>query len=95
MVDFKQTQRNQSKKIEERKLAFMEKAKNVHGEKYDYSLTNYIRNKEHVTITCNRCSNSFEQLPIVHLNGYGCFICIKGYKEYRVESVDLFTSIPA
>jgi predicted nucleic-acid-binding Zn-ribbon protein len=53
---------------------FIEKAKKIHGEKYDYSLVNYINNKKPVTIICPIHGN-FEQVPNYHLEGNGCQKC--------------------
>ena len=41
---------------------FLDKCKNVHGNKYDYSLVNYINNKTKVVITCPT-HGEFEQTP--------------------------------
>jgi len=55
---------------------FIEKAKNKHGDKYDYSLVNYINCRTKVKIICNRCKKTFEQRPDTHLEGRGCpFAC--------------------
>lgn len=56
---------------------FIERAKEIHGESYAYSQTNYINNHTIIKIKCNRCGNEFEQLPINHLQGKGCPICAK------------------
>ena len=39
-------------KLEERKNAFIEKAKERHGDKYDYSKVEYINNSTKVCIVC-------------------------------------------
>lgn len=53
---------------------FIEKAVNVHGDKYDYSLVSYKGNKVPVSIIC-REHGTFFQLPYVHLSGSGCPVC--------------------
>ena len=53
---------------------FVEKAKEIHGNKYDYSKVNYIDNKTKIIIICNK-HGQFEQSPNNHLTGYGCLIC--------------------
>lgn len=53
---------------------FVERAKQVHGEKYDYSETVYISNKQPVTIICPE-HGPFQQRPINHLSGKGCPYC--------------------
>lgn len=50
---------------------FIQRAKDVHGDKYDYSKTNYIYSKELVTITCRK-HGDFEQIAREHLKGAGC-----------------------
>jgi pyridoxine/pyridoxamine 5'-phosphate oxidase len=59
---------------------FIEKAKQVHGNKYDYSKVNYINNRTPVCIICPE-HGEFWQEPKHHLNGYGCQIC----KESKLE----------
>ena len=51
---------------------FIEKAKLVHGNKYDYSLVEYKNSKTKVKIKCNDCGRVFEQFPFNHLDGHGC-----------------------
>lgn len=53
---------------------FIIKAKAVHGDKYDYSLSNYSTAKEKVTINC-RIHGDFMQSPESHLAGRGCRKC--------------------
>ena len=53
---------------------FIEKAKKVHGDKYDYSKVNYINNHTRVTIICP-IHGEFEQLPHNHLSGAICLLC--------------------
>ena len=49
-------------------------AKELHGDKYDYSKTNYISANDNVIITC-KTHGDFEQIPRVHLRPTGCFRC--------------------
>ena len=53
---------------------FIEKAKVVHGDKYDYSLVEYKNAKTKVRIICP-IHGVFEQIPSSHLNGNGCYKC--------------------
>lgn len=53
---------------------FIEKARAVHGDRYDYSRAVYVRSKDKVIITCAKHSD-FEQTPSDHLRGYGCSRC--------------------
>ena len=63
---------------------FIEKAKEIHGEKYDYSKTVYGKNdKEKVCIICPK-HGEFYQSPLTHLSGSGCRYCNKG-KVFNTE----------
>ena len=42
-----------------RRDEFIQKAKEAHGDKYDYSKVNYINSKTPVIIICNVCGNEF------------------------------------
>ena len=55
--------------------SFIEKAKKIHGDKYEYSLVEYINNKTKVKIICST-QNNFEIKPNDHLNGSGCPRCV-------------------
>lgn len=53
---------------------FIEKAKQVHGDSYDYSYVKYLSSDYKVTIKCNK-HGLFEQDPTNHLMGQGCPEC--------------------
>jgi hypothetical protein len=53
---------------------FINKAKEIHNNKYNYSKVNYINGKTKIIITCNT-HGDFEQLPINHLSGQDCSKC--------------------
>lgn len=55
---------------------FIEKALKVHGNKYDYSKTEYINSLTKVTIICPD-HGDFEQVPSNHTRGKGCLMCGK------------------
>ncbi len=55
---------------------FIQKAKKVHGDKYDYSKVEYINNSTNVCIICPE-HGEFFQRPSNHLNGCGCPKCAK------------------
>ena len=59
---------------------FIEKARKVHGDNYDYSKVNYINNHTKVCIICS-VHGEFWQTPSDHLGGCGCPIC----KESKLE----------
>jgi UDP-2,3-diacylglucosamine pyrophosphatase LpxH len=54
---------------------FIKKAKEIHGDKYDYLEVNYIDSQTHVTIKCITCNYTFETIPNNHLRGKGCKNC--------------------
>jgi hypothetical protein len=61
---------------------FIEKAKKVHGDKYDYSKTIYTIAHNKVIITCPK-HGDFEQEASSHLCGKGCPLCAHGGKVYK------------
>lgn len=64
---------------DEKTLTFIEKAKKVHGDKYDYSKVEYINSKTKVCIICPK-HGEFWQEASSHLRGHGCLLC---YNENR------------
>lgn len=54
--------------------SFIKKAKEVHGDKFDYSKVVYKNNKTDVTIICPS-HGEFSQKPNNHLSGHGCTYC--------------------
>lgn len=57
---------------------FIEKARKVHGDKFDYSMVHYTHCRMPITIKCNVCGTIFEQPPANHLNSNGgCPTCRK------------------
>jgi very-short-patch-repair endonuclease len=54
--------------------AFIEKARLLHGDRYDYAVTDYITARKKVNISC-RGHGIFRQAPYSHLTGYGCPKC--------------------
>lgn len=53
---------------------FIKRAKEIHGDKYDYSKVQYINNWTKVTIICP-VHGEFEQIPANHLQCKGCNNC--------------------
>jgi len=56
---------------------FIARAVQTHGSKYDYSKTQYINERTHIEIFCNRCKSFFVQNPYTHLHSLGCPNCHK------------------
>ena len=53
---------------------FIVKSKKIHGNKYDYSLVDYIGTHDKVKIICKK-HGEFKQQPNQHLSGNGCIEC--------------------
>ena len=64
---------------------FINEAKEIHGDKYDYSLTNYIGYSNKVCIICPE-HGEFCQKPISHLRGQGCPNCKESKLEKEVRN---------
>lgn len=62
---------------------FIEKAKKVHGDKYDYSKTIYISDNSNITIICPM-HGEFEQKANNHLNKEGCPVCNSPKGELKI-----------
>ena len=65
---------------------FINKAKDVHGDKYDYSKVEYINRRTEVCIICPECGE-FQQTPHSHLAGNGCPKC-KGWVFNTEDFID-------
>ena len=71
---------------------FIERAKLVHGDRFDYSLVEYKNSQKNVKIIC-REHGVFEQKPNNHLNGSICFKCgLKNRSDKRRDTLDIFVS---
>ena len=53
---------------------FIEDAVNIHEDKYDYSLVEYVNTNTQISIICTE-HGEFNQLPRAHLRGAGCPNC--------------------
>ena len=53
---------------------FIKRAKKTHGDKYDYSKTNYTKMHDKVAIICPK-HGVFYQLATGHIHGKGCGKC--------------------
>ena len=54
--------------------SFIEKARSIHGNRFDYSLVAYVNAKTKITIICPK-HGSFEQTPDSHYSRIGCKSC--------------------
>ena len=62
------------------KEIFIKKSKEIHNNKYDYSLVVYENALKKVKIICKE-HGIFEQRPNDHLSGYGCIKCSGRYRK--------------
>ena len=83
---------------------FIEKAKIIHGNKYDYSQVVYVNSLTNVKILCKECGNIFKQRPGDHINKkYGCPKCGRKHvgkvladlqkkttEQFITEAIELF-----
>lgn len=70
----------------------IDKFKQVHGDVYDYSLVEYIRDDDKVSIIC-RVHGIFLQKASNHYNGKGCYACGRlSSGKSRLTSVDEFVT---
>lgn len=69
---------------------FIQKAKNLHGNTYDYSKVQYTSSKKKVDILCNAHGN-FSQTPKAHMQGQGCPKCgnITQYNRFSYSEWEL------
>jgi ferredoxin-like protein FixX/very-short-patch-repair endonuclease len=75
------------KKIRSNTDAFIEKARKLHGNKYDYSKVDYITIDDPVIIICPS-HGEWSQTPKAHLRPYGCFKC--GIEEVNRNNMTSF-----
>lgn len=70
---------------------FIEEAKQIHGDKYDYSKVEYDGNDKDVVIICKK-HGEFKQKPFNHLHGTGCPRCKRSILEEKTANVlnDMF-----
>jgi len=54
---------------------FLERAKSVHGDKYDYSKITYLYESDKITIICKKHQIEFQQSVHKHSAGQGCKKC--------------------
>lgn len=69
----------------DKETQFIEKAKNIHGDKYDYSLVEYYNRYTPVRIFCYE-HGIFEQKPTYHiLRKSGCPKCYRDSQKYNED----------
>lgn len=71
---------------------FIEKAKKLHSNKYDYSLTEYKNRRSEVKIICP-IHGEFTQIADYHLTGRGCDKCGGTYTKTTKEFIKIANKI--
>jgi very-short-patch-repair endonuclease len=66
---------------------FIDRARKVHGDLYDYSKVKYVNNKTEVCIICPK-HGEFWQKPVLHLKGHGCPNCFKNFKKTTEQFIN-------
>lgn len=74
------------KRRAEAKQSFEQRARAVHGSKYDYSKVRYVRAAEKVEIVCTK-HGSFWQAPNSHVYGTGCPYCAQESRSRNASEV--------
>lgn len=64
---------------------FIEKAKELHGDSYNYDKVDYKTSNTNVIIGCNKCGDIFNQTPLSHLKGSGCIKCVNKAQTFTKE----------
>lgn len=71
---------------------FIKDAQKIHGDRYDYSKTNYVKSNEKVIITCKK-HGDFLQKPYSHLHGHGCPMCLEATNNLEKEVLNFVKSL--
>ena len=69
------------------KEQFIENARKIHGNKYDYSKVVYKNNRTPMKIKCNKCNKYFYQDAGNHLSGQGCPYCASSNGEKKIAEI--------
>lgn len=74
--------------------AFLKKASDIHGNKFNYSLVDYKNSRTKITIICNNCLTNFQQTPNNHISKkQGCPRCYGRQLRSQDEFVKLCSKI--
>jgi hypothetical protein len=69
---------------------FIKKSKEIHGDKFDYSSSEYTNNHTRIKIICKE-HGIFEQTPTTHIGGGGCKLCANiALRNARISTKELF-----
>lgn len=73
---------------------FINEARKIHGDKYDYSKVEYVNNKTKICIICHQKDRNgiehgeFWQKPLHHIMGFGCSKCSNNYRLTTQEFIN-------
>jgi hypothetical protein len=73
-------------------IKFINRATEVHGSSYDYSMVNYVNAKNKVVITC-KDHGPFTQSPNNHLQGQGCPSCRTIISKAQQEIINFIKTV--
>ena len=73
--------------LDARKQTFLSKSKKIHGDKFDYSKVDFVKESLEVTIICP-IHGEFQQIARSHSDGNGCARC-SGVAKLTTEEVIL------
>lgn len=65
--------------------SFIKRAKEAHGNAFDYSKTVYVRSDDKVVVRCIEHDYTFEQFPLNHIRGHGCTRCQEDLASSRLS----------
>ena len=81
---------SRSRKRSDTKETFIEKARKVHGDKYDYSMVEYSGSQEKVSVICPK-HGVFSVKPYLHIQGQGCPGCWEERRKFnRLKTTEGF-----
>lgn len=71
---------------------FIERAIKIHGDRYDYSKSNYVSFNKSIKVICNIHKEEFSTIPASHLSGKHCRKCVNDSKKEnnKIKNIDAF-----
>ena len=66
---------------------FIDKARNIHGDRYDYSPVKYVDSATKIQIICSK-HGTFWQKPNSHIRGSGCAFCTTNISKSETKWLD-------
>ncbi|WP_318521251.1 hypothetical protein [Photobacterium leiognathi] len=66
---------------------FIERSRNVWGDRWDYSLTEYTKTRNHIKVRCKVHNEVFEQYPYSHLHHHVGCTCCKNQNKLTTKTI--------